>query len=128
MTPTLAARHLAQKITATINSQQQRNDQRLYYLLVLTLTSTMSAEEVAQAFVQHFYTSFDSNVDSLAGLFVSIPCVRSQCFSSLCIAACSPFFDASSWPSCGYIFCYQRRGSLIWFRPHIGYQLCLNFI
>ncbi|KAL3758205.1 hypothetical protein ACHAWU_004843 [Discostella pseudostelligera] len=29
----------------------------------------MSAEEVAQAFVQHFYQTFDSNVDSLAGLF-----------------------------------------------------------
>ncbi len=32
----------------------------------------MSAEEVAQAFVQHFYQAFDSNVDSLAGLFVSL--------------------------------------------------------
>jgi hypothetical protein len=31
----------------------------------------MSAEEVAKAFVQHFYQAFDTNVDSLAGLFVS---------------------------------------------------------
>mmetsp|Transcript_9137 Transcript_9137/g.26106 ORF Transcript_9137/g.26106 Transcript_9137/m.26106 type:complete len:124 (+) Transcript_9137:116-487(+) len=29
----------------------------------------MSAEEVAKAFVGHFYQSFDSNVDALAGLF-----------------------------------------------------------
>jgi hypothetical protein len=29
----------------------------------------MSSEEVAQAFVQHFYTSFDANVDSLASLY-----------------------------------------------------------
>ena len=32
----------------------------------------MSAEEVAKAFVQHYYQAFDSNADSLAGLFVSI--------------------------------------------------------
>ena len=31
----------------------------------------MSAEDIAKAFVQHFYQAFDSNVDSLAGLFVS---------------------------------------------------------
>ena len=31
----------------------------------------MSAEEIAKAFVQHYYQSFDSNADSLAGLFVS---------------------------------------------------------
>ena len=31
----------------------------------------MSAEEVASSFVQHFYQSFDANVDSLSGLFVS---------------------------------------------------------
>jgi hypothetical protein len=29
----------------------------------------MSAEEIAQAFVGHFYNSFDTNVDSLASLF-----------------------------------------------------------
>jgi len=29
----------------------------------------MSAEDIAKAFVQHFYQAFDSNVDSLAGLF-----------------------------------------------------------
>jgi len=27
-------------------------------------------EDVAQAFVTHFYQSFDSNVESLAGLYV----------------------------------------------------------
>ena len=33
---------------------------------------TMSAEEVAKAFVEHFYKTFDeSGVDALAGLFVS---------------------------------------------------------
>ncbi len=31
----------------------------------------MSAEEVAKAFVQHFYKTFDSNVEVLAGLYVS---------------------------------------------------------
>jgi hypothetical protein len=31
----------------------------------------MSADEVAKAFVQHFYQAFDSNVDSLASLYVS---------------------------------------------------------
>ena len=39
----------------------------------------MSAEEVAKAFVQHFYNSFDSNVEALAGLYVSrmyAPCVQ----------------------------------------------------
>ena len=32
----------------------------------------MSAEEVAKAFVQHFYNAFDTNVDSLSGLYVSL--------------------------------------------------------
>jgi len=32
----------------------------------------MSAEEVAKAFVQHFYNAFDTNVDGLAGLYVSL--------------------------------------------------------
>lgn len=31
----------------------------------------MSAEEVASSFVQHYYQTFDANVDSLSGLFVS---------------------------------------------------------
>jgi len=31
----------------------------------------MSAEEVAKAFVQHFYQTFDTNVDALGGLYVS---------------------------------------------------------
>lgn len=34
----------------------------------------MSAEEVANAFVQHYYSTFDSNVDNLASLFVSFVC------------------------------------------------------
>mmetsp|Transcript_13070 Transcript_13070/g.19072 ORF Transcript_13070/g.19072 Transcript_13070/m.19072 type:complete len:122 (-) Transcript_13070:273-638(-) len=29
----------------------------------------MSAEEVAKAFVEHFYKTFDSNVEALAGLY-----------------------------------------------------------
>jgi hypothetical protein len=32
----------------------------------------MSAEEVAKAFVQHYYQTFDGNVDQLAGLYVSL--------------------------------------------------------
>jgi hypothetical protein len=45
----------------------------------------MSAEEVAKAFVQHFYTAFDSSVDGLAGLYVSFR-EMSQCQKgSLCI-------------------------------------------
>ena len=31
----------------------------------------MSAEEIATAFVQHFYQAFDNGVDALGGLFVS---------------------------------------------------------
>eukprot|EP00980_Cylindrotheca_fusiformis_P013279 scaffold3375_cov153-Cylindrotheca_fusiformis.AAC.4 len=31
----------------------------------------MSAEEVAKAFTQHYYQAVDTNVESLAGLFVS---------------------------------------------------------
>ena len=32
---------------------------------------TMSAEEVAKAFTQHYYQMKDTNVDGLAGLYVS---------------------------------------------------------
>ena len=32
----------------------------------------MSAEEVAKAFVGHFYQTFDSNVEALSGLYVSV--------------------------------------------------------
>lgn len=31
----------------------------------------MSAEEVAKAFVQHFYQAFDADASALGGLFVS---------------------------------------------------------
>ena len=31
----------------------------------------MSGEEVAKAFVQHFYQTFDNNADGLAGLYLS---------------------------------------------------------
>lgn len=31
----------------------------------------MSAEEIAQAFTQHYYTTFDTNVAGLASMFVS---------------------------------------------------------
>jgi hypothetical protein len=33
----------------------------------------MSAEEVANAFVNHYYNTFDSNPDQLMGLFVRYP-------------------------------------------------------
>ena len=32
----------------------------------------MSGEDAAKAFAQHFYNTFDTNVDGLAGMFVSI--------------------------------------------------------
>jgi hypothetical protein len=35
-----------------------------------TINLTMSANEVANAFVSHYYQTFDSNVDNLAPLFV----------------------------------------------------------
>jgi len=35
----------------------------------------MSAEEVANAFIAHYYQAFDANADQLAGLYVSIGCV-----------------------------------------------------
>jgi hypothetical protein len=31
----------------------------------------MSAEDIAKAFTQHYYTTFDSNVAGLANMFVS---------------------------------------------------------
>eukprot|EP00978_Attheya_sp_CCMP212_P002372 scaffold4862_cov70-Attheya_sp.AAC.3 len=31
----------------------------------------MSADEVAKAFTQHYYNAFDTNVEGLAGLYVS---------------------------------------------------------
>jgi len=36
----------------------------------------MSAEEVATAFVKHFYEAFDSNVDGLTSLYVSHTVIR----------------------------------------------------
>lgn len=39
----------------------------------------MSAEEVAKAFVQHYYTTFDSNRAGLANLYVRL---RSVCAPS----------------------------------------------
>jgi len=42
----------------------------------------MSAEDIAKAFVNHFYQTLDSNVDALAGLYVSVrmaaPCGGSK--------------------------------------------------
>jgi hypothetical protein len=42
-----------------------------YPLLYFENNTIMSAEEVAKAFVGHYYQSFASNPDSLAGLYVS---------------------------------------------------------
>ena len=36
----------------------------------------MNAEEVAKAFAEHYYNMFDSNVESLAPLFVSCSTVK----------------------------------------------------
>jgi hypothetical protein len=49
----------------------------------------MSAEEVANAFVQHFYQTFDNGVDGLAGLFVSISYAG---FVVALLIACSPYY------------------------------------
>ena len=62
------------------NSNNQSSSQRRRISALFTLTSTMSAEEVANAFVQHFFTTFENGVDNLAGLFVSLLCGRSQRF------------------------------------------------
>jgi hypothetical protein len=37
---------------------------------------TMSSEEVAKAFVQHFYQTFDADAQNLVGLFVSRELLR----------------------------------------------------
>jgi hypothetical protein len=89
-----AARHPTQQVQtvgsptvlslATVTSRHEKEaplSQFIATLVSLQSTSfscyfhtsylTMSAEEVAKAFVQHFYQAFDTNVDSLAGLFVS---------------------------------------------------------
>ena len=36
----------------------------------LVLRRTMSSEEVAKAFINHYYTTLDQNVPALAGLYV----------------------------------------------------------
>ena len=48
----------------------------------------MSAEEVAKAFIQHFYQGFDANVESLASLFVSTVVVSVVACLSVCLPAC----------------------------------------
>jgi hypothetical protein len=48
----------------------------------------MSAEEIATAFVQHFYQTFDNGVDALAGLFVSFVLMLSPP-----VVLVSPSFD-----------------------------------
>lgn len=57
-------------------AQQQTNDQRINWTKDLeartSTSSIMSAEEVAKAFVQHFYQAFDTDVNSVAGLYVSL--------------------------------------------------------
>jgi hypothetical protein len=40
-------------------------------LPLVDITAIMSAEEIAQAFTQHYYTTFDTNVAGLASMFVS---------------------------------------------------------
>jgi hypothetical protein len=52
----------------------------------------MSAEEVANAFVQHFYQTFDNGVDGLAGLFVSISYAGDDGFVVALLIACSPYY------------------------------------
>lgn len=43
---------------------------------------TMSADEVAKAFVNHFYQTFDANCDGLAGLYVSLQLLLAEMRSS----------------------------------------------
>ena len=42
----------------------------------------MSADEVAKAFVNHFYQTFDASCDGLAGLYVSLSVVVDGKFGS----------------------------------------------
>jgi hypothetical protein len=42
----------------------------------------MSADEVAKAFVTHFYQTIDTNLDSLAGLYVSLQLLLVEMISS----------------------------------------------
>lgn len=52
------------------NESKHSNQIPQYDYSVLLLLPIMSVEEVAKAFVQHYYQCLDSNVDQLAGLFV----------------------------------------------------------
>ena len=61
----------------------------------------MSAEEVAKAFVQHFYQAFDTDVNSVAGLYVSL----AGDFGSLNFVTCFGLFK--------YLCCaYEHWSSL----------------
>lgn len=55
----------------------------------LLLNPIMSAEEVAKAFIQHFYQGFDANVESLASLFVSTVVVSVVACLSVCLPTSS---------------------------------------
>ncbi len=48
----------------------------IFYHYIFKKQSTMSAEEVAKAFLQYFYSTFDSNVEGLASLYVSVFCSK----------------------------------------------------
>ena len=72
----------------------------------------MSAEEVAKAFVQHFYNTFDSNVEGLAGLYVSV------CFVVVDSSSSSLRFKKNILISYSQIFHFiyfgrERRGLLL---------------
>jgi len=73
----------------------------------------MSAEEVAKAFVQHFYATFDSNADHLGGLFVSISCSRMP-MSLHCLLA----FARHILMVMAASFAVLVEAALIWFHPH----------
>eukprot|EP00984_Skeletonema_dohrnii_P016790 scaffold7514_cov112-Skeletonema_dohrnii-CCMP3373.AAC.3 len=92
------------KFDETIKTKpSQRLSPSPSYPLTITLTATMSAEEVANAFVQHFYATFDANADNLGGLFVSNWCSR---MTSRYIA-CSLYFNGH-----GRIFCRPCQESI----------------
>lgn len=51
--------------------------------LRLFCNSIMSAEEIANAFITHYYTTLDSNPSQLAGLYVSLTYCDRAVFAAL---------------------------------------------
>ena len=52
----------------------------------------MSAEEIANAFITHYYTTLDSNPSQLAGLYVSLTYCDRQTKSCFCCFEVATFY------------------------------------